>query len=296
MNHDQAFQQILKTSPYKPMKARIIKTNKYTEHEKFFRIELEGKKELGHVPGQFVQVSLFGYGEAPISICSSPTDKGYFDLTVRRIDTGTVTPALHSLEKGDVLGIRGPFGNGFPLDKMHGNNIMIVAGGLGIVPLRSLIRYILDKRKDFGDVAILLGCKTPKDMLFGDEVDEWHRRADLQFNCTVDRADPDWKGNIGLITSLIPGVTLKPKQTYAVVVGPPIMYKFVIVELLKKEIPEHQIIVSLEIKMKCGLGKCGHCQIRNVYVCQKGPVFDYAQLKEMEGECAEGECRVKTQA
>jgi len=296
MNSDQAFQEILRHSPYKPMKAKIVKANKLTEFEKFFRIELDGKKELGHQPGQFVQVSLFGFGEAPISICSSPTDKGYFDLTVRKISTGTVTSALHRLESGDTIGIRGPFGNSFPLDKMHGNNILIVAGGLGIVPLRSLIHYILDKRKDFGDVQILLGCKTPKDMLYGDEVAAWQKRADLKFNCTVDKADPEWKGNIGLITSLIPGVSLNPKQTMAVAVGPPIMYKFVIVELLKKNIPDHQIVVSLERKMKCGLGKCGHCQIRNVYVCQCGPVFTYAQLKEMEGECVEGECYVKNKA
>ncbi|HAJ56459.1 MAG TPA: oxidoreductase [Candidatus Omnitrophica bacterium] len=294
MNHtDQAFQEILKTSPYKPMKAKVVRAHKYTEHEKFFRIELDGKKELGHAPGQFVQVSLFGQGEAPISICSSPTQKGSFDLTVRRIPGGVMTPAIHALEAGSVLGIRGPFGNAFPLDKMHGNNILIVAGGLGIVPLRSLINYILDKRKDFGEVQILLGCKTPKDMLFGDEVAQWQKRADIKFNCTVDKADPDWKGNVGLITSLIPGVTLSPKQTYAVVVGPPIMYKFVIGELLKKGIPEHQIVVSLERKMKCGLGKCGHCQIRSVYVCQCGPVFTFEQLKEMEGECHEGECHVK---
>jgi sulfhydrogenase subunit gamma (sulfur reductase) len=289
-NSDQAFHEMLKTSPYKPMKAKVVKTANPTAQEKFFRIELDGKRELGHQPGQFVQVSLFGLGEAPISICSSPTEKGFFDLTVRKV--GTVTSAMHQLKAGDVLGIRGPFGNSFPLDKMHGNNILIIAGGLGIVPLRSLVHYVLDNRKDFGEVQMLLGCKTPKDMLYGDEVAHWQKRADIKFNCTVDRGDPDWQGNVGLITSLIPGVTLTPKQTYAVVVGPPIMYKFVIVELLKKDIPEHQIVVSLERKMKCGLGKCGHCQIRNVYVCQCGPVFTFEQLKEMEGECHEGECHV----
>lgn len=290
-NTDQAFLEMLKTSPYKPMKAKIVKAKKLTDMEKFFRIELDGKKDLGHLPGQFVQVSMFGYGEAPISVCSSSTEQGYFDLTVRRM--GTLTNALHKLEAGDVLGIRGPFGNTFPLDKMLGKNILIVAGGLGIVPLRSLINYILAKRKDFGEVSILLGCKSPKDMLFGDEIADWQKRTDIKFNCTVDKADPDWKGNVGLITSLIPGVNLSPKQTYAVVVGPPIMYKYVIVELLKKNIPDHQIVVSLERKMKCGLGKCGHCQIRDVYVCQCGPVFTYEQMKQLEGECHEGECHVK---
>jgi sulfite reductase subunit B len=290
MKTELSYQELLKTSPYKPVKAKIVKTNKYTEFEKLFRIELDGKKDLEHVPGQFVQVSLFGVGEAPISICSSPTEKGFFELTVRRV--GGLTTAMHKLETGSVLGVRGPFGKGFPLDAMRGNDLLIVAGGLGIVPLRSLIHYILDQRKDFGDVQILLGCKTPKDMLFGEEVEAWQKRADIKFNCTVDRADPDWKGNVGLITSLIPGASIEPKKTYAVVVGPPIMYKFVIVELLKKEIPGHQIIVSLERKMKCGLGKCGHCQIRGVYVCQSGPVFTYNDLQQMEGECHEGECHV----
>ncbi|OGX13993.1 MAG: oxidoreductase [Omnitrophica WOR_2 bacterium GWF2_43_52] len=275
----------MKTSPYRPMKARIIEAKMCTDKEKFFRFELEDNINLTHQPGQFVMVSMFGYGEAPISICSSPTDKGYFDLTVRNV--GVFTDRLHSLGEGDVVGIRGPFGKGFPVDNMFGYDVVIVAGGLGIVPLRSLIRYIMYNRNDFGNVQMLLGCKTPKDLLFGSEMKEWQRRAEIKFNCTVDRADPDWKGNVGLITSLIPGVDLNPTRTYGVVVGPPIMYKFVIGELLKKYIPDHQIIVSLERRMRCGLGKCGHCQIEGVYACQSGPVFDYAQIKKFKGECHE---------
>ena len=290
----QAFSEILRTTPYKPMKGKISKIIRLTEAETLFRIELDGKKELGHQPGQFVQVSLFGFGEAPFGICSSPTEKGFFEVTVRRIDSGIVTPALHRFKTQETLGVRGPFGNAFPLDKMHGNNILIVAGGTGIFPLRSLIHFILDKRKDFGDVQILLGCKSSKDLLFKEEIATWQKRADIKFTCTVDKGDPDWKGNVGLITTLIPGVSLTSQKTYAVVVGPPIMYRFVIAELLKKNIPENQIIVSLERKMRCGLGKCGHCQIRSVYVCQCGPIFSFAQLKEMEGECHEGECYVKT--
>ena len=275
----------MKTSPYRPMKARIIEAKMCTDKEKFFRFELEDNINLTHQPGQFVMVSMFGYGEAPISICSSPTDKGYFDLTVRNV--GVFTDRLHSLGEGDVVGIRGPFGKGLPVDNMFGYDVVIVAGGLGIVPLRSLIRYIMYNRNDFGNVQMLLGCKTPKDLLFGSEMKEWQRRAEIKFNCTVDRADPDWKGNVGLITSLIPGVDLNPTRTYGVVVGPPIMYKFVIGELLKKHIPDHQIIVSLERRMRCGLGKCGHCQIEGVYACQSGPVFDYAQIKKFKGECHE---------
>ncbi|MDD5439859.1 MAG: FAD/NAD(P)-binding protein [Candidatus Omnitrophica bacterium] len=275
----------MKVSPYKPLKGKIVRAEMVTEKEKFFRIELEEKIALGHEPGQFVMVSIFGFAEAPISIASSPTDKGYFDLVVRNV--GVFTNKLHTLEKGDEVGIRGPFGKGFPVDNMFGFDIVIVGGGLGIVPLRSLIHYIMHNRNDFGNVQILLGCKTPKEMLFRDEQKEWMKRAEIKFNCTVDRADPDWKGNVGLITTLIPGVDLNPSRTYGIVVGPPVMYKFVIVKLLEKEIPDHQIIVSLERRMKCGLGKCGHCQIEGVYVCQSGPVFNYAQLKRFKGECHE---------
>lgn len=271
--------------PYKPIKGLITEARMLTDIEKFFRIELEDKKPLGHEPGQFVMVSIFGFGEAPISICSSPTEKGYFELTVRNV--GSFTNQLHKLGKGDIVGIRGPYGKGFPVDNMFGYDVLIVAGGLGIVPLRSFVRYILDHRNDFGNVQILLGCKTPKDMLFRDETKEWMKRAEIKFNCTVDRAGPDWQGNVGVITTLIPGVDINPERTYAVVVGPPIMYKFVIVSLLEKKIPDHQIIVSLERRMKCGLGKCGHCQIEGIYVCQKGPVFTYEQLKSFKGEAHE---------
>ncbi|MDP2044045.1 MAG: FAD/NAD(P)-binding protein [Candidatus Omnitrophota bacterium] len=275
----------MKTSPYRPMHGRIISAEMLTEKEKLFRIELEDKINLAHEPGQFVMVSIFGFGEAPISVCSSPSDKGYFEITVR--NAGGLTAKLHKLGKGDMLGIRGPFGKGFPIDNMFGYDVMIVGGGLGIVPLRSLIRYIMFHRSDFGNVQILLGCKSPKELLFEVETKEWMRRAEIKFNCTVDRGDPDWKGNVGLITTLIPNVDINPMRTYGVVVGPPIMYKFVIVKLLEKKIPEHQIIVSLERRMKCGLGKCGHCQIEGVYVCQSGPVFNYAQLKNFKGECHE---------
>lgn len=275
----------MKTSPYKPMLGRIIYAQMLTDKEKMFRIELENKINLSHQPGQFVMVSIFGFGEAPISVCSSPTDKGYFEITVRNV--GIFTNKLHQLGQGDTVGIRGPFGRGFPVDNMFGYDIMIVAGGLGIVPLRSLIRYIMFHRNDFGDVQILVGCKTPRDLLFKEEIKEWTRRAEIRSSCTVDKGDADWKGNIGLITSLIPYVNINPTRTYGVVVGPPIMYKFVLVKLLDKKIPEHQIIVSLERRMKCGLGKCGHCQIEGMYVCQSGPVFDYAQLNNFKGECHE---------
>ncbi|MBU1085894.1 MAG: FAD/NAD(P)-binding protein [Candidatus Omnitrophica bacterium] len=268
----------LKESEYIVKKGTIIRAKKMTALEKFFEISLAGNEVLDHDPGQFVMISIPGIGEAPISVSSSPTTKrSSFELVVR--NTGVLTGALHKLDVGDVIGIRGPFGHGFPTNILEGNDLMFVAGGLGIVPLRSLINFVIDNRRDYGKVNILLGCKSPKDMLFGDEVKQWEKRLDVNFQCTVDRSDPDWKGNVGLITSLIPGVNLDIARTFAIVVGPPIMYKFVIAELLKKNIPERQILLSLERHMKCGVGKCGHCQIGEHYCCQDGPVYSYDQIK-----------------
>jgi sulfhydrogenase subunit gamma (sulfur reductase) len=272
--------EVIQFSNYKIRKGRILRTKKMTDVEKFFEIALPGGENFDHDPGQFVEVSIFGVGEAPISICSSPTQRGSFELCVRA--TGKVTHAMHKLETGDEIGIRGPFGVGFPAKILEGNDLLFVAGGLGIAPLRSLIKYVIDNRRDFGKVDILLGCKSPKEMLFGDELETWKKRVDVNLACTVDRADPDWAGNVGLITSLIPGVNLNPDNTFAIVVGPPIMYKFVIKELLAKKISERHILVSLERHMKCGMGKCGHCQIENVYCCQDGPVFHYDKVKHMK--------------
>ncbi len=267
----------LKESAYNVKTGEILEAKMITAQEKYFKIALAGGESLDHEPGQFVMVALPGVGEAPISVSSSPTIRGYFELVVRNV--GKVTNALHGLKAGDTVGIRGPFGVGFPTQILEGNDLLFVAGGLGIVPLRSLINFVIDNRRDFGKVSILLGCKTPKDMLFGEEVEQWEKRLDVNFNCTVDKADPDWKGNVGLITSLIPGVTLDTERTFGIVVGPPIMYKFVIAECLKKGIPERQIYLSLERHMKCGVGKCGHCQIGDVYCCQDGPVFSYDKIK-----------------
>ncbi|MDA8215121.1 MAG: FAD/NAD(P)-binding protein [Nitrospiraceae bacterium] len=271
---------IIKESNYRIRTARVIKTKQMTAHEKLFEIALEGGESLDYEPGQFVIVSLMGIGEAPISICSSPTKAGSFEICVRAV--GKVTNAMHRLEAGDEIGIRGPYGKGFPIRILEGNDLLFVAGGLGIAPLRSLIRYTFDNRRDFGKVHILLGCKTSQDMLFSDELEQWFKRMDVHYECTVDRAAPDWAGHVGQITTLIPGVHLAPERTFAVIVGPPIMYRFVIKELISKNIPERQIFVSLERHMKCGMGKCGRCQIQNLYCCQDGPVFNYAEIKNMK--------------
>ena len=195
---------------------------------------------------------------------------------------GDVTNAMHRMEPGEVVGIRGPFGEGFPISKMKGKDILFAAGGLGLAPLRSLINEVLDQRGSFGRVIILYGTKHPSEILFKDELADWAEFDDVEFYMTVDRGDENWRGRVGVITTLFPSITINPRNTVAATCGPPIMYRFVLMELLGKGIPETQIYLSLERRMKCGVGKCGHCQINDLYCCQDGPVFRYADIKGLE--------------
>jgi sulfhydrogenase subunit gamma (sulfur reductase) len=192
-----------------------------------------------------------------------------------------VTNALHRMKPGSTVGIRGPFGNGFPVDKMRGKDLLLVPAGIGLAPLRSLIHQVLDERDSFGRFIILYGARDASLLLFKDELAQWGARDDVELHVTVDRGDESWGGNVGVITTLFPRITVNPRDTVAVTVGPPVMYRFVLIEFLSKGIQDSRIFLSLERRMKCGLGKCGHCQINSVYVCQKGPVFSYAQLKEL---------------
>ncbi len=264
---------------YYPEIAEITRTKQITELEKWFEIALPGNRDLNHQPGQFVQVSLFGFGEAPISVTSSPTKRGVFELCVRKV--GTLTTAMHKLKPGDRIGIRGPFGHGFDLQKMEGKDILIIGGGIGIVPLRSLINTVIDRRSDFGRFIILYGAKTPGELLFKDELKSWREDPTIEYHVTVDQGTPDWDGNVGVITTLIPRLDLNLGNTIAAVVGPPIMYKFVLMALKSKRLPDENIYLSLERRMKCGVGKCGHCQINHSYVCQDGPVYHYPVIKQL---------------
>ncbi|MCX8153494.1 MAG: 4Fe-4S dicluster domain-containing protein [Candidatus Bathyarchaeota archaeon] len=264
---------------YVPKLATIVRKVVMTAKETLFEIKLDDGTDLNHKPGQFVELSVFGVGEAPISISSSPTKKGTFELCVRKV--GSVTTRLHALNVGDKVGIRGPFGNGFDAEQLKGKDLLFIAGGLGIAPLRSLFNYVLDNRKDYGRVILLYGCKEPREMLFGEELLALTKRDDVEFKPTVDWCPENelWEGNIGVITTLIPQVNFNPETTYAIVCGPPIMYKFVITDLKSRKMPDNHIILSLERRMKCGVGKCGHCQINQIYVCKDGPVFNYSKIK-----------------
>jgi len=266
-------------SPYTPRAADIVEVEQFTETEKLFRFVLQDGSRLAHQPGQFAEVSLFGYGEAPISICSSPTRKDSFEMCIRNV--GSVTNALHQLKAGDTVGIRGPFGKGFDVETAKGKDVLFVAGGLGLAPARSFINYVMDTRSDFRNATILYGARSPKDLLFWKEVQTWTKRPDVNCLVTVDRKDESWTGHVGVITTLFKNIKIDARETIAVIVGPPVMFKFAVIEALGAGILENRIYCSLERRMKCGLGKCGHCQIGKTYVCQDGPVFTYSQIKRM---------------
>ncbi|MEE8568594.1 MAG: FAD/NAD(P)-binding protein [Anaerolineales bacterium] len=268
------------SSIYLPTQSRILAAQPLTKLEMLFTIELPGGIALDHKPGQFVEVSLLGVGEAPISISSSPSrSNGSFELCVRR--AGDLTSVLHRMTPGEMIGIRGPFGRGFPFERFRGKDMLFAPGGLGIAPLRSLINQVLDERGNFGRVIILYGARHPSELLFTDELAEWQARDDIELHLTVDRADDDWKDNVGVITTLFPKIDIHPRNTVAVTIGPPVMYRFVLMELLGKGISEGNIWLSLERRMKCGVGKCGHCQINHLYTCQSGPSFSYTEIKHL---------------
>ena len=270
-------------SLYVPRPARVVEAKQISEKEKLLRLQLVDGSALGHEPGQFVEVSVYGIGECPISVSSPPTRCGSFELVVRKV--GNVTAALHGLAPDDKVGIRGPFGRGFDTELLKGKDIVFIGGGIGMVPLRSLIEFVLDNRADYGKVSILYGCRDPGEFIFPEERSRWESREDVDYRVTVDRCLPEdgWQGCVGVITTLIPDLEVTPEKTYAVVVGPPIMYRYVIKSLKEKALADDHIILSLERRMKCGVGKCGHCSIGPLYVCRDGPVFKYSEIKDVKG-------------
>ena len=265
---------------YQPEMAEIKEVKRLTSMETYYRIELPGGKDLGHVPGQFVELSIFGVGEAPFSIASSPTLKGSFELGVRR--AGMLTDVLLRQKVGTKVGIRGPFGNGIDVEKFKGKDVLIVAGGIGLVPMRSMINHVIANRDDYGKLIICYGSKSDQDLLFTDELQQWTDDPFLDYRVTVDQGSEAWNGNIGVITTLIPGLDLDLPNTVACICGPPVMYRFVLLALKSRGLPEDNIYMSLERRMKCGVGKCGHCQINNSYVCQDGPVYHYPDIKSLQ--------------
>lgn len=272
-----------KAKLYQPFFCKIESIKDLTTTEKLFKFVREDGKPFGHKPGQFMQVSIMGIGEAPISVSSSPTRGNYLEMGIRR--TGTLTDAMHKLKVGDVIGMRGAFGTFFDTDAMKGRDLLLISGGCGLAPMRALIQFIEDERDDFGEVTILYGAKSPEDVLYKDELVKWQNSKKVECRITVDNVPEGtcWNTNVGLITKLIPPLKIDVTATTAVIVGPPIMYKFVITELNSKGLEDKNIVVSLERYMKCGVGKCGHCTIDNLYCCIDGPVFTLDQVAGLRG-------------
>jgi len=269
-----------------PRSATIKRIQQMTDTETLYEIELDDKKPLGHKPGQFIELSIFGIGEAPFGVSSPPSKSQSFELVVRQV--GNVTSKLSVMNVGDKVGIRGPFGNGFDVQMLNGKNILFTSGGLGLVPMRSLIKYVLDpqNRKKYKNIIILYGATRPNKVMFLDEIEEWKKIDNVECQLTVDKCEDGqcWTGCIGLITTLFPKIDMKKfdaKNTIVVVVGPSVMYKFVIKCLQTMGIPDENIVVSLERRMKCGVGKCGHCQINGIYTCKEGPVFIYKDIENL---------------
>lgn len=262
-----------------PREAIILKINESTEFEKHFTLKYVDGSKMLFEPGQILEVSLFGYGEIPIGLASSPTRKNSFDIVVRTV--GRVSSAINQLNEGDSLYIRGPYGNGFKLEKLRNHPVLIVAGGIGVCPTRSLIQYIMDRRDEFKTFTLFYGTRDPSQQLFLEDLKLWRSSDKIKYYETVDKADDSWQGSVGVITELFKKTTISA-DTRVIICGPPIMFKFVINELDKIGIPHENIFVDLERRMKCAIGKCGHCQINNKYVCLDGPVFALHDIEDLE--------------
>lgn len=262
---------------YQPSLARIVRILPQIKDHRLFQLRFEDsemRQSFTYRPGQFVELSLIGTGEAPISISSSPTRPEVIDLCVRKI--GRVTEALFRLPLNSLVGVRGPYGNGFPVAEMEKNNLLIIAGGLGMAPLRSLLWYALDNRSKFKEIILMFGAKISEEMLFKYELLSLLDRTDMKCLLTVDKDEEGiWPAQVGVVTKLFDAVEVDPEITYAAVCGPPIMYKFVLRKLLERNFPKDRILMSLERRMKCGVGKCGHCSIGYKYTCIDGPIFTY---------------------
>ena len=239
-----------------------------------------GDAEHAFLPGQFVQLGRLGVGEVPVSISSSPTDTGRMEICMRTV--GKVTGALEKTGKGDEVGIRGPFGRHFPVDEFKGRGLLFVAGGLGLAPLRSVIRYVVAKRPDYGKVTILYGARTPNDLLFRKELASWAEAPDTEVLLTVDVEHPEWKGHVGVVTTLFDEVAERIPLSTMLVCGPPVMMRYANIELLSRNADPESIYLTLERYMKCGVGTCGHCYVGGKYTCQDGPVFRYPELDELQ--------------
>ena len=264
----------------------IVSENKVNDIKTF---ELSFKNEIDYdnfdyVPGQFAEISVIGKGECPIGIASAPTEKGSIKFTIKKM--GTVTTGFHNCEEGDIIGVRGPFGNGWPIEKMKGKNIVIIGGGFAFSTLRSLIIYMLDKenRADYKKITVIYGNRDSGEVLYKRDLENWKTRKDIDIFLTIDRKEEGWMEKVGFVAPIVKEIAPSSDNAIAVVCGPPIMIKTSIQVLEELKFKDEQILNSLEMRMKCGIGKCGRCNIGNKYICVDGPVFSLDELKKLPNE------------
>ncbi len=275
-------------NPYLPYPARIERIIVETDDRNIrtYRLSFlypEHEKKFQFLPGQFAEISVPGRGEVPIGIASSPTEKGYLLFTVNK--AGYVTSYLHNMKEGDIIGIRGPLGRPYPWERMEGRNILIVGGGFAFTTLRSSIVYMLENRRKFGKITVVYGARRPGLLLYKKEIFEWEKRSDIDMHITVDATDdPDWKYNVGLVPNIVEEKIKSAENTIALVCGPPVMIRFTRPVLEKIGFSPEDIFLSLEMRMKCGIGMCGRCNIGHKFVCKDGPVFSLAELNELPPE------------
>jgi len=276
-------------NPYLPMPVRIDRIVLETEDKNIKTfclsfVDEEDKASFEYIPGQFAELSIMGKGEAPFGIASSPANDGHVEFSVSKI--GVVTTALHNMRVGDTIGIRGPLGNGYPIEKLRGKNVVIVGGGFGFSTLRALTNFMLHQRNrgSFGDITVVYGARSPGLLLYKDNLRRWAERSDLQLNVTVDKGDADWKGKTGVAPAILKAAAPSADNAYAIVCGPPVMIKFTLPVIRELGFSSDRTLLSLEMRMKCGLGKCGRCNIGSKYVCRDGPVFTEAQLHHLHAE------------
>ena len=270
-------------NPYEPALATVEKIIEETWDTKTFRAVFNDENlrdGFTYEPGQFQLVSVFGVGEATFCLTSTPTRKGFVEFSVKKV--GSVTDALHAISEGEIVGIRAPLGNRFPYQEWNGKNLLFIGGGIGMAPMRSLLNFCLDNRDDYADITTIYGARTPGDLCYTCEHEEWNTRGKLYL--TVDDGDDDWKDHIGHVPGYLKELAPKPDNTIAITCGPPIMIKFALVELENLGFKDEQIYTTLEMKMKCGIGKCGRCNIGSKLVCVDGPVFSLDQIKELPPE------------
>ena len=272
-------------NPYMPYVSTVLEVVQETHNIKSFRVRLDDEEvweNFRFEPGQVGQLSMFGAGEATFVINSPPTRMEYLQFTV--MAAGEVTAALHGLEAGDKVGVRAPLGNWFPYNDFKGKNIIFIGGGIGMAPMRTLLLYMLDNRADYGNITLLYGARTPQDLSYTDDTQNWLSRKDMHTVLTVDTPVDGWEHSVGLIPNVLTEMAPGPEKTVAITCGPPIMIKYTIQALEKLGFKGDQIFTTLEKRMKCGIGICGRCNIGEKYVCIDGPVFSSAQLGSMVNE------------